>query len=159
MTRLLIAACLALSLPGEIVDRIAVTVDRHVISESDILRDLKITAMLDGRSIDSSTTAKRNAAERMVDQYLLLNDAGPSGEILATATDVAGAVEQYRDALTRYGVTEAELTTHLLLALRALRFAELRFSREGELSESALDEWLSGARAGVRIVYREAVFP
>ena len=45
----LLAVCVA---QGETLDRLAVTVGRHVITESDVLLDLRVAAFLDGRTPD-----------------------------------------------------------------------------------------------------------
>ena len=69
----------------ETLDRIAVTVGRHVISEQDILQDIRISAFIDGKAPDFSAEQKRKAAERLMDQYLVLED--------ATATRVPTAAQ------------------------------------------------------------------
>src|ERR1051325_5229449 len=60
---------------GEILDRIAVTVGRHVISERDILQDIRISAFIDSKPAEITGDQKRKAADRLIDQYLLLEDA------------------------------------------------------------------------------------
>src|SRR5271154_646275 len=61
--------------PAEIIDRIAVTVGKEVITESDVIRDLRISAMLDQKPVDLSGPEKRKAADRLVDQALILKEA------------------------------------------------------------------------------------
>ena len=58
-----------------ILDRIAVTVGRQVITESDVDRDLRVAAFLDRKPIDLSGEQKRKAADRLVDQLLILQEA------------------------------------------------------------------------------------
>ena len=49
---------------------------RHVISERDILQDIRISAFIDGKAPDLERgTKKRKAADRLIDQYLVLEDA------------------------------------------------------------------------------------
>src|SRR5271168_566282 len=67
---LVVAACQA-----EIIDRLAVTVGKEVITESDVIRDLRISAMLDQKPVDLSGPEKRKAADRLVDQALILKEA------------------------------------------------------------------------------------
>jgi FKBP-type peptidyl-prolyl cis-trans isomerase (trigger factor) len=136
---------------AEILDRIAVTVGRHVISEDDVVRDLRIAAFLDQKPVEISGDQKRKAADRLVDQYLLLQEASTSRQILPTEADARQLLDQvkaqyateteYRAALARYGVTEQQLSQHLLNGIRALRFTDLRFRPEVQLTDDDLHEY------------------
>ena len=170
--RISFAILMALAAHGEILDRIAVTVGKQVITESDVIRDLRVSALLDQRPVDLSGEQKRKAAERLVDQFLILQDASMARTPLPTAEEAApllaqvkaqyGTEAEYRAALERYQVAEGELADHLLAGLRALRFTDLRFRAEIQISEEdllkALDQWLGTARMEAQIVYRERVF-
>jgi len=136
---------------AEVLDRIAVTVGRHVISDGDILLDLRTVAFLDQKPVEASGDQKRKAADRLVDQYLLLLEASTSRQILPTEADARELLEQvkaqyateteYRGALTRYNLTETQLSDHLLKGIRALRFTDLRFRPEVQLSDDDLHEY------------------
>ena len=56
---------------AEILDRIAVTLDNRVIAESDLIRDLRLSAFLNLAPPDFSAAAKRAAAERLVERALM----------------------------------------------------------------------------------------
>ena len=96
MKRCLASACwLPFASRAETLDRIAVTVGRHVISEHDILQDMRISAFIDGKTPVFSADQKRKAAERLVDQYLVLEDATatrvpppPAAEVAALLTPI-----------------------------------------------------------------------
>jgi hypothetical protein len=145
------AAVLLISGTGEILDRMAVTVGKHVISESDIILDMRIVAFLDQKPVDLSGDQKRKDADRLVDQYLLLQEASTSRQTLPTAADAQPLLDQvkqqyateteYRAALARYGITEAQLADHLLNGIRALRFTDLRFRPEVQLSDEDLHDY------------------
>ena len=45
-----------------VLDRIAVTVDRQIIAESDVIRFLRVAAFLDDKPVDLSGPSKRTAA-------------------------------------------------------------------------------------------------
>lgn len=131
---------------GEVVDRLAVTVNKQVITERQILEDLRVTAFLDHREPEFSGPARRRAAERMVDLILILQEASDRrvelpGEdeaerLLARVKEEYGA--QYESALRRYLVTESEVKAHLLAGFRALRFSLDRFRLEVEIDEEDL---------------------
>lgn len=153
MTRRFPLAIVALLLPAmwvraETLDRIAVTVGRHVISERDILQDLRISAFIDGKAPDFSGDQKRKAADRLVDQYLVLEDATatrvpPPGaaEVAALLTPIKARYasdQEYRTALRQASISEVELSEQLLAGLRMLRYTDLRFRPEVQLSEETL---------------------
>lgn len=145
----LVAAGLALWLPGlelagsaraETLDRIAVSVGRDVITESQVILDLRVVAFLDGKPVDLSGAAKRKAAERMVDQLLILREAADSHVNLPSVEATAGLIAPYaaesgyQANLERYGISERDLGDHLLAGLRTLTFTDLRFRPDVQVS-------------------------
>jgi hypothetical protein len=157
MTRAFIIAVLVTIVHAEILDRVAVTVGKHVISEGDILLDLRIAAFLDQKPVDVSGDQKRKTADRLVDQYLLLQEASSSHQVLPTDADARQLLDQvkaqyateteYRAALARSGITEEQLSEHLLNGIRALRFTDLRFRPEVQLSDDDLHEYYDSMAA------------
>ena len=153
MTRRLTFAIIlaALSAAGENLDRIAVTVGPHVIPESEVILDLRIAAFLDGATPDLSGAQKRKAADRLVDQYLVLTDAAATRAPLPSNADVEtllaplkaryASETEYRAALERAGITEAQVRAHLLAGLRSLRYTDLRFRGEVQITDADLREF------------------
>jgi hypothetical protein len=155
MLRLLSVALLLTAAHAAVLDRIAATVGKHVITESDILLEMRIAAFLDQKPIDAqmeqSGDQKRKAVDRLIDQYLLLLEASTSRQVLPTVADAHQLLEQvkaqysteteYRAALARYGITENQLSEHLLSGIRALRFTDLRFRPEVQLSDDDLKDY------------------
>ena len=133
---------------GETLDRIAVTVGRHVISERDTLQDIRIAAFIDGKPAEVNGEQKRKAADRLIDQYLVLEDAASTranlpaateaGAILASIKARYGSDQAYGTALGQAQITEAELLEHLLRGLQMLRYTDLRFRPEVQLSDENL---------------------
>ena len=125
--------CAAPFARGETLDRIAVTVGRHVISERDILQDIRLSAFIDTRQPDFSAEQRRKAADRLIDQYLVLQDAALTRTPMPSATNVAAMLEpvkaryasdqEYQSALALARITDAELKEHLLAGLRMLRLS------------------------------------
>ncbi len=145
MLKLLIfAVCTAGAIPAETLDRIAVTVGPDVITESELIRDLRVTAFLEHKPVDLSPAARRQAAQRMVDQILILREAVDSHVSLPSTEAAAGLVEPYKtDAnyqadLDRYGISERDLSAHLLAGLRTLAFTDLRFRPDVQISPEDL---------------------
>jgi hypothetical protein len=157
MTRAFLITLLMAAAHAEILDRVAVTVGKRVITEGDILLDLRIAAFLDQKPVDASGDQKRKAADRLVDQYLLLQEASTSRQVLPTAADAHQLLDQvkaqyateteYRAALARYGITEEQLSDHLLNGIRALRFTDLRFRPEVQLTDDDLHDYYDSMAA------------
>ena len=152
---------------GEVVDRIAVVVGKHVIAESEVLRDLRVTAFLDQVPLDLSPETKRKAAARLVDQFLILGEAAFSHYTLPAEVDAEDLLRQvksqypsdaeYRAALARYRVSEPEVLAQLLDGLRTSRFTDLRFRPEIQFSDDELhdfyatlvEQWKRENRSGI----------
>jgi len=139
--RFSIAICLNGLLAGAaaaaIVDRIAVSVGNRVITETDLDREIRITALLNGGKPDFSPANKRQTAERMADQTLVRNEVEANRYPPPSAADTATALEEekarfgndaaYRRALAEYGVGEDDLQARLAWQLTLLRFIGVRF--------------------------------
>ena len=148
MMRILTLLLAAVCVRAETLDRIGVTVGRHVISEHDILQDMRISAFIDDKTPVFSAEQKRKAAERLVDQYLVLEDATetrvpppPAADVAALLTPIKARYatdEAYHAALAQAQISEAELSEQLLAGLRMLRYTDLRFRPEVQISEEVL---------------------
>jgi len=140
--RFSIAICLAglvaaAGARAEIIDRIAVSVGSRVITETDLDREIRITALLNNEKPDFSPAKKREAAERMVDQTLVRSELEASRYLSPSTADTQAALEEekarfgndaaYRRALAEYGVSEDDLKARLAWQLTLLRFIDVRF--------------------------------
>ncbi len=144
-------AIFAIGAHGEILDRIAVTVNKQVITEGDVIRDIRVSAFLDQKPVDLSGAEKRKAADRIVDQLLILQEATFSRIPLAGDNDAANMLAnvkmqygaEYSAALARYQITEDDVASHLMAGARALRFTDLRFRPEVEITDDDLSDYYS----------------
>ena len=150
---LILAILMAAAAAGENLDRIAVTVGSHVIPESDVILALRVAAFIDDATPDLSGPQKRKAADRLVDQYLVLTDAAATRAPLPSPADVEPVLapiqaryaseDEYRAALERAGITEPQLKAHLLAGLQMLRYTDLRFRGEVQITEENLREFFN----------------
>jgi hypothetical protein len=122
---------------AEILDRIAVSVGNRVITETDLDREIRITAFLNSAKPGFTPENKRQTAERMVDQLLVRSELEASRYIMPSSAEADAALKEeknrfaddaaYRAALAEYGIAEEELKTRLLWQLTLLRFIDVRF--------------------------------
>ena len=131
---------LAGMLPGAVVvDRIAVIVGKHVIKASDIDQDLRVTEFLNRQPFDMTVQARRQSAERLIDQEIIRQEIINGGYERAKDSEAEALEKQLahdrfeasqarlREALARYGLHEEELRSRLLWQLTVLRFIDERF--------------------------------
>lgn len=127
------------------IDRIAVTIGTHVIAESELVRYIRVAAFLDERPAEINVESKRQAAARLVDQYLILEEAATTRTMLAgenalpaLRTPIRGryvSEAEFRAALAKALISERDLDAHLLAGMRLLQFTDARFRPEVQISE------------------------
>lgn len=131
-------AAAACPLTCGIIDRIAVSVGNRVITTSDLDREIRVTAFLNGTKPDFSPAAKRATAERMVDQRLVRSELETSRYPVPAAAEVIPELERfkkkfyasdedYRRALAADGISEDDLKAQLLWQRTLLLFIDVRF--------------------------------
>lgn len=121
-----------------IIDRIAVVVGNTVITEREVLKEVRLTEFMNQQPLELGAQQRKAAAERLVDQQLIRNEMSQGAYPMPTDADVDqmlrgfrqqhfGSIPQYRAALAKYGITEEDLKEHLRWELAALRFTDMRF--------------------------------
>lgn len=160
----LAAAARAQDPAGTVLDRIAVTVDSQIITESDVVRFLRVAAFLDQKPLDLTRMSKRAAAKTLADQALMSMEAVDSHIVVDVPQDMPAALDQvkaqysspaaYQAALAKYGIHEEDVTRQLLAGIHSLRFADLRFRPEVQVSDqdlhAAYDTFVTEWRASHR---------
>jgi hypothetical protein len=127
--------CILLS--AEIIDRIVITVDNQVVTQSQIDEEIRVTAFLNREKLDLSPAARKQAAARLIEQALIkremdlsrypLPELSDAGESLQSVKAMYPSVTAFNDALQSYGITVDELTRRLWWQLTLLRFIDYRF--------------------------------
>src|SRR5262245_58926156 len=137
MNALLFLLLASVACRAEIIDRVAVVVGKTVITESEIMREIRLTAFQETTPLDFSAVSKRKTAERLIEQHLIRAEMNvspyppPAQEAIErTLKEIQSrfpSVERYREELQRAGITEDELKTHLGRQISTLRFLDFRF--------------------------------
>jgi hypothetical protein len=157
---------------AEIIDRIAVSVGTRVITQSDLERQIRVTAFQDGKPPDFSTANKHAVAEKMIEQKLIQRELENSRYPAPAPSDLAPAIEAfkkahypdntaYQSALTAAGITEQDLLDVLVWERTLLSFIEIRFesgilASEQEIGDHAKQNNLSVAAAERALVTSRA---
>lgn len=141
-------ALAALSLHAEIVDRIAATVGSTVITESQVLDQIRVSAFINGTAPDVSQANKQKVLERLIEQTLIRREIEltrfprPTKEQVEPLFKEVKAPypteEAWHEALARAGIAEAQLMNQLTWQVMMLRFVEYRFQPSVEVSSSQL---------------------
>ena len=141
-----------------VIDRTAVVVDRVPILDSDITREIRITAFLNQEVADFSEGPRKQAASRLIDQQLIRQQIRLGGYAIASKSETDqllaevkhehfGAETQFEAALTRYGITDLELRDHLSWELTVLRFIDTMFRPQVVVSDHDVEEYYAANRS------------
>jgi hypothetical protein len=151
MYRLSVLLILLWPLRGEIVDRIAITVDHQVITELQIDEELHVAAFQNHASVSSGLEGRRAAADRIVAQLLVRREMGLSHYPQPESADVDRYLDEirhsfrssaaYQKALTECHITETILKQHLANQLATLSFIELRFRPNLDVPDSEVESF------------------
>lgn len=127
------------SAPAEIIDGIAATIDRGVITRGEVRLNVRLTAFLNGEPVPEGDAALRDAMERLVEQFLIRREVEDSRYPLASIDDArqmlsdivrerfGGDTARYQRALEEYGLRDDDLLAELRWQITALRFIDVRF--------------------------------
>ena len=153
-----ICALFLFSARADIIDRIAVSVGNRVITASEIERQIRVSAFLNGTSLDLSPAARRATAEKLVEQRLIQRELDTSRYPLPDAGEIDPILdvfksrqfpngEDYRHALADYGITEQDVKDQLLWARRLMRFIGIRFRPAIRVSAQDVQKYFAGTVA------------
>ena len=106
--------------------------------DSDIERDVRATEFLNGQPLDLGKAARKESANRLIDQLFIRHEILIGDYPEATSEEADQQIgrlkkQKYRSeaafqsALKRYGMSELEMRTQFQLQLTVLRFIDVRF--------------------------------
>lgn len=152
MKALLVLLALTFGLKGEIIDRIAVAIGNRTITELQIDEELRVTALLNHKPLIRDQKARRDAADRLVQQFLIRGEMRVSRypdpeprEIAAYRDQVArdfGGMTGLDRQIAQYGLDNDTFMRHLEAQLAILRFIEIRFSQEVLVSDADVQAFM-----------------
>lgn len=153
MLRMTIFAILISAITSaEVVDRVAVIVGKTVITESEILRQIRLVAFQNKEPLDFGNENKRAVAEKLVEQALIRREIESNRYVLGDLPDIGEMLEQfkaerfksgeeYQAALRQYGITEEELRAQLNWQVTLIPFIDIRFRPAVQLTQTDVKDY------------------
>jgi hypothetical protein len=159
-------AILAVGLRAEVIDRIAVVVDHQVITELQLDEELRVTALLNRAPITRDKDARQKAIGRLIEQALVRREMDLSQypfpgadqvEVLfsETAKQFGGLADLNRE-LSAYTLTADTLKEHLQFQLMMLKFIDLRFRPDVDVTEADIVEYYNRELVKWKQTHKEA---
>ena len=147
-----------------IIDRIAVIVGNSIIKDSDIQRDLRVTDLLNNEPVDLSLAARKKAASRLIDQVFIRREIFVGDYSRATPQEARQQLDRlqrerfktqaaFDQALKRYGVSQADVTTQFQWQLTVLRFIDARFKPAVLVTDDEIEKYYLDHRAALEREY------
>jgi len=147
-----LAAVALIAARAEIIDRIAASVGNRVITTSDLDREIRVSALLNGVAPDLSPTAKHDTLERLIEQKLVRNELESARYPSPTPAEVEPELAQfkkkffkddaaYQQALTAAGITEKDVRDELLWQRSLLLFIEVRFRPGVQVTDQEIQDY------------------
>ena len=142
---------MTIALGAEVIDRVAVSVENDVISESEVLRQIRITALLNGEPVTITPEKKRETAERLVEQMLIRREIATTRYLLEDPQAYVplydnvrtryGGDAGYKAALEKYNVTDKDVRDALHWQATLLDFIRVRFRPGVQAAEDEIREY------------------
>jgi hypothetical protein len=129
---------------AEVIDRIAITVGPRAITESDILREIRLAAFFNRTEADFSLQAKRQAAGRLVERALIGMEMEAGQYAFPDDSEVApalAAMKKDQFPIAGAGLSEADVRRSLLEQLALERFIDERFGPAVQVSDDEMREY------------------
>jgi len=141
---------------GEVLDRVAATVNGHPILLSDVSDELRYECLLSGRGpaqCDLSPPQTTMALDRLVDQELLGEQMGPEiktpraeeieKQMASLQADLLRAHPRasWDELLSRYGLSEKSIEQRVTRELRELAFLDARFRPSIQVTPGEIEQY------------------
>jgi hypothetical protein len=157
-TRLIIAWCSVLTAQAAIIDRIDILVNNHVILDSDITIDIRVTAFLNGQVPTLNLASRKEAANRLIDQEIIREQVQSGNYPIASESEAEQLLTDlkrdrfhddagYQRTLTNDGLTEPEVKERLAWQLTVLRFIDSRFRPAVLVSDQDVQKYYEAHQA------------
>jgi parvulin-like peptidyl-prolyl isomerase len=147
---------------GEILDRLAATVNGHALLQSEVDEELRYECFVSNKALQDLTVGDRTAAlDRLIDQELLRQqmrsadftpvkreETDKALETLKAEYANTNKNESWTSALASYGISESTVRSHIEIELNQLHLIELRLRPSIQIDSDT-----------IKAYYREQLLP
>ena len=128
---------------AEIVDRVAASLGLQVITDAQVVEEIRVQSFIDKVPVDTSVDNKRKTLERLIEQTLVRRELeftrfAPISD--AEVEPVLDGMSSRFQELPKYQITVQELRRHIAWTLTMLRFLEYRFQPSVQISDAQLQQ-------------------
>jgi hypothetical protein len=162
--RLRLGVLLLLAAPAAfpvIIDRIAIVVNKQIIKQSDIERDIRVTDFLNHDPLNLSLAARKQAANRLIDQAFIRHEVRVGDYPTATFEDADAQLslikkdkfksnEAFLQNVRSYGLTVPDLRFTFRWQLTVLRFIDVRFKPAALVTDADVQQYYKSHLAALR---------
>jgi hypothetical protein len=152
LMRIMLVLLLASVGSAEVLDRVAITIGTQVITQSEINEELRMSAFLNNEPPQWTGKAKRDAADRLIEQKLVLHEMELGRYAGGSPTEADAMLEKlektrsksqgdFDRALKAAGITKQQLQEHLIWGLRLSTFVDLRFRPAVQVSRQDVEQY------------------
>jgi hypothetical protein len=134
-----------------VIDQVAIAVGKQAITESDITREINLTALLNHDKAIYSVEFRRAAADRLIEQALVRREmefgsysSAPPQQGQSAYESIAkehGGEEAFWRELARDGLTKQDLLDYLGWQISLLKFIDLRFRPAVQVSRADIQKY------------------
>jgi peptidyl-prolyl cis-trans isomerase SurA len=135
-----------------IIDRVAITVNKDLIKDSDINRDLLATQLLNGDAPNLSPAARKKDAAHLIDQVFIREEIRVGAYAIATMEEAEAELDglekerfktksEFNAALKRYQLSEPDLREQFRWQLTVLKFIDTRFRPAVLITDEQVDAY------------------
>lgn len=136
---------------AEIVDCIAVTIDKQVITLSQVFEDIRLAGFLNDEALDTSVAERKRAEERLIQQTLLRREMELNHYPAPKPEEAEPLWKQLRErfksdadfqaALAKYQLTEQQVRQRLLQEVATVRFIDYRFRSGLDIPDADIEDY------------------
>jgi hypothetical protein len=147
----IMSCCVMLS--GQLLDRIAVTVGNQVITESELISEIRLDMFLNGEKPEINRKTMRAAADRLIEQKLVRKEMESGSYPPASVEEAAtmldnllktrahGDQAEFDRMLSASGITLSELKDHLVWGLTLAHFIDVRFRPAVQVTRADVEKY------------------
>ena len=150
-----------------IIDRIAIVVNKQIIKQSDIERDIRVTDFLNHDPLNLNLAARKQAANRLIDQAFIRHEVRVGDYPTATFQDADAQLslikkdkfksnEAFQQAVRNYGLTVPDLRFTFRWQLTVLRFIDVRFKPAALVTDADVQQYYTSHLAALRKAHPKA---